>query len=123
MNHCRQIDIIEDGGTIDQETRLFDPKSGETRSMRSKEEAFDYRYFPDPDLLPVVIEDEEIEAIRDATDDPELKEQLATSADQGDVAVNSALPDRVPLTVRDTDPDDGKTNVSISTSVKPRLPE
>jgi aspartyl-tRNA(Asn)/glutamyl-tRNA(Gln) amidotransferase subunit B len=49
----RQIDIIEDGGKIDQETRLFDPDKGETRSMRSKEEAHDYRYFPDPDLLPV----------------------------------------------------------------------
>ncbi len=49
----RQIDIIEDGGTIDQETRLFDPGKGETRSMRSKEEAHDYRYFPDPDLLPL----------------------------------------------------------------------
>src|SRR4051812_7240346 len=47
----RQIEIIEDGGTIDQETRLFDPNKGETRSMRSKEEAHDYRYFPDPDLL------------------------------------------------------------------------
>ncbi|MEM9029962.1 MAG: Asp-tRNA(Asn)/Glu-tRNA(Gln) amidotransferase subunit GatB [Pseudomonadota bacterium] len=49
----RQIDIIEDGGAIDQETRLFDAKTGETRSMRSKEEAHDYRYFPDPDLLPL----------------------------------------------------------------------
>ena len=49
----RQIEIIEDGGSIDQETRLFDPNKGETRSMRSKEEAHDYRYFPDPDLLPV----------------------------------------------------------------------
>jgi aspartyl-tRNA(Asn)/glutamyl-tRNA(Gln) amidotransferase subunit B len=49
----RQIDIIEDGGTIEQETRLFDPNKGETRSMRSKEEAHDYRYFPDPDLLPL----------------------------------------------------------------------
>ncbi|WP_207182523.1 Asp-tRNA(Asn)/Glu-tRNA(Gln) amidotransferase subunit GatB [Methylobacterium indicum] len=49
----RQIAIIEDGGTIDQETRLFDPTKGETRSMRSKEEAHDYRYFPDPDLLPL----------------------------------------------------------------------
>ena len=47
----RQIEIIEDGGSIDQETRLFDPNKGETRSMRSKEEAHDYRYFPDPDLL------------------------------------------------------------------------
>ncbi|MFZ0425590.1 MAG: Asp-tRNA(Asn)/Glu-tRNA(Gln) amidotransferase subunit GatB [Xanthobacteraceae bacterium] len=49
----RQIEIIEDGGSIDQETRLFDPDKGETRSMRSKEEAHDYRYFPDPDLLPL----------------------------------------------------------------------
>jgi len=49
----RQIDIIEDGGKIDQETRLFDPVKGETRAMRSKEEAHDYRYFPDPDLLPL----------------------------------------------------------------------
>ncbi len=49
----RQIDILEDGGRIDQETRLFDPGKGETRSMRSKEEAHDYRYFPDPDLLPL----------------------------------------------------------------------
>ena len=52
----RQIDIIEDGGTIDQETRLFDSVKGETRSMRSKEEAHDYRYFPDPDLLPLELE-------------------------------------------------------------------
>src|ERR1700676_3066381 len=49
----RQIEILEDGGAIDQETRLFDPDKGETRSMRSKEEAHDYRYFPDPDLLPL----------------------------------------------------------------------
>jgi aspartyl/glutamyl-tRNA(Asn/Gln) amidotransferase, B subunit len=53
----RQIDILEDGGVIDQETRLFDPKLGETRSMRSKEEAHDYRYFPDPDLLPLEFDD------------------------------------------------------------------
>lgn len=52
----RQIDIIEDGGVIEQETRLFDPGRGVTRSMRSKEEAHDYRYFPDPDLLPLVLE-------------------------------------------------------------------
>jgi len=52
----RQIEILEDGGKIDQETRLFDPNKGETRSMRSKEEAHDYRYFPDPDLLPLVLD-------------------------------------------------------------------
>jgi len=53
----RQIGILEDGGSIDQETRLFDARKGETRSMRSKEEAHDYRYFPDPDLLPLELED------------------------------------------------------------------
>jgi len=52
----RQVEILEDGGSIHQETRLFDPGKGETRSMRSKEEAHDYRYFPDPDLLPLVID-------------------------------------------------------------------
>jgi aspartyl-tRNA(Asn)/glutamyl-tRNA(Gln) amidotransferase subunit B len=52
----RQIAILEDGGTVTQETRLYDPDKGETRSMRSKEEAHDYRYFPDPDLLPLEIE-------------------------------------------------------------------
>src|SRR3979409_1603320 len=49
----RQIEILEDGGKIEQETRLFDPDKGETRPMRNKEEAHDYRYFPDPDLLPL----------------------------------------------------------------------
>ncbi|RAK50986.1 Asp-tRNA(Asn)/Glu-tRNA(Gln) amidotransferase subunit GatB [Phenylobacterium deserti] len=52
----RQIEILEDGGAVDQETRLFDPNKGETRSMRSKEEAHDYRYFPDPDLLPLQLD-------------------------------------------------------------------
>lgn len=60
----RQIEIIEDGGEIDQETRLFDTDTGRTRTMRSKEEAHDYRYFPDPDLLPVEFDDAFIEKIR-----------------------------------------------------------
>src|SRR6187399_3452692 len=60
----RQIEIIEDGGTIDQETRLFDPNKGETRSMRSKEEAHDYRYFPDPDLLPLEFDASYVEALK-----------------------------------------------------------
>ena len=60
----RQIEILEDGGKIAQETRLFDPVKGETRSMRSKEEAHDYRYFPDPDLLPLELEENWIEAIK-----------------------------------------------------------
>jgi aspartyl-tRNA(Asn)/glutamyl-tRNA(Gln) amidotransferase subunit B len=60
----RQINVIEDGGTILQETRLFDPGTGTTRSMRSKEDAHDYRYFPDPDLLPVVLQDDFLEECR-----------------------------------------------------------
>lgn len=66
----RQIGVIEDGGEIVQETRLFDPNRGETRSMRSKEESHDYRYFPDPDLPPLVLERERIERLRAAM--PEL---------------------------------------------------
>jgi aspartyl-tRNA(Asn)/glutamyl-tRNA(Gln) amidotransferase subunit B len=60
----RQIEIIESGGAIDQETRLFDPDKGETRTMRSKEDAHDYRYFPDPDLLPLVIDQAWIDEIK-----------------------------------------------------------
>ncbi len=66
----RQIDVIEDGGAIEQETRLFDPDKGETRSMRSKEEAHDYRYFPDPDLLPLELSPALVDELR--TDLPEL---------------------------------------------------
>ena len=66
----RQIDILEDGGSVAQETRLYDSIKNETRSMRSKEEANDYRYFPDPDLLPVVIDDELLNEIRNGL--PEL---------------------------------------------------
>ncbi|MEO0800529.1 MAG: Asp-tRNA(Asn)/Glu-tRNA(Gln) amidotransferase subunit GatB, partial [Pseudomonadota bacterium] len=69
----RQIDIIEDGGTIDQETRLFDPKAGETRSMRSKEEAHDYRYFPDPDLLPLEFTPEYVAELKSGL--PELPDE------------------------------------------------
>jgi len=66
----RQIAILEDGGTVEQETRLYDPSKGETRSMRSKEEAHDYRYFPDPDLLPLELDPAWIDAIAAAL--PEL---------------------------------------------------
>jgi aspartyl-tRNA(Asn)/glutamyl-tRNA(Gln) amidotransferase subunit B len=69
----RQIEIIEDGGQIDQETRRFDPNKGETRSLRSKEEAHDYRYFPDPDLLPLEFSQEYVD---------ELKAQLPELPDQ-----------------------------------------
>ncbi|MGE4373063.1 MAG: Asp-tRNA(Asn)/Glu-tRNA(Gln) amidotransferase subunit GatB [Xanthobacter sp.] len=69
----RQIEILEDGGSIDQETRLFDPGKGETRSMRSKEEAHDYRYFPDPDLLPLVLEEAWVDELK--TGLPELPDE------------------------------------------------
>lgn len=70
----RQVEIIENGGVIDQETRLFDTSTGETRSMRSKEDAHDYRYFPDPDLLPLELSESQISEIR--SDMPELPDQL-----------------------------------------------
>jgi aspartyl-tRNA(Asn)/glutamyl-tRNA(Gln) amidotransferase subunit B len=69
----RQIGILEDGGKIDQETRLFDPRKGETRSMRSKEEAHDYRYFPDPDLLPLELEQDWVDRIKATL--PELPDE------------------------------------------------
>ncbi len=69
----RQVDLIEDGQTIDQETRLFDTKNNETRSMRSKEDAHDYRYFPDPDLLPLEVSDDFIENLK--SEIPELPDE------------------------------------------------
>ena len=69
----RQVELIEEGGNIDQETRLFDTKKNETRSMRSKEDAHDYRYFPDPDLLPLEFDDDFIENIKKEI--PELPDQ------------------------------------------------
>jgi aspartyl-tRNA(Asn)/glutamyl-tRNA(Gln) amidotransferase subunit B len=69
----RQIEIVEEGGTIEQETRLFDPGRGETRSMRSKEEAHDYRYFPDPDLLPLELDQADVDALKATL--PELPDE------------------------------------------------
>jgi aspartyl-tRNA(Asn)/glutamyl-tRNA(Gln) amidotransferase subunit B len=89
----RQIELIEAGGTIEQETRLFDANKGETRSMRTKEEAHDYRYFPDPDLLPLELEDDFIERIRaELPELPEAKqarfvEQYGLSAYDAEVLV------------------------------------
>ena len=64
MKDERQIELIEDGGKVEQETRLFDPERDETRSMRTKEEANDYRYFPCPDLLPVVLDQAYLDHLR-----------------------------------------------------------
>jgi aspartyl-tRNA(Asn)/glutamyl-tRNA(Gln) amidotransferase subunit B len=69
----RQVELIEDGGTVEQETRLFDSVKGETRSMRSKEDAHDYRYFPDPDLLPLELDEAWVQSIRDNL--PELPDE------------------------------------------------
>jgi aspartyl-tRNA(Asn)/glutamyl-tRNA(Gln) amidotransferase subunit B len=71
----RQVEVIEAGGRVEQETRLFDPGRGETRAMRSKEEAHDYRYFPEPDLPPLVVEDALLEEVRRSL--PELPRQRA----------------------------------------------
>ena len=96
----RQIDIIEDGGKVVQETRLYDPDKNETRSMRSKEEANDYRYFPDPDLLPIEITDEFIETVRATL--PELpqakykrfmEEYALTDYDAGVLTASRAVAD------------------------------
>ena len=96
----RQIDLIESGGTVAQETRLFDTTTGETRTMRSKEEANDYRYFPDPDLLPVMIEASFLEALRkDLPELPDAKhqrfvEQYSLSADDaGQLTASRELAD------------------------------
>jgi aspartyl-tRNA(Asn)/glutamyl-tRNA(Gln) amidotransferase subunit B len=71
----RQIELLEDGGTVAQETRLFDPDKGETRAMRTKEEAHDYRYFPDPDLLPLAVSETDIERLQKEL--PELPEAMS----------------------------------------------
>jgi len=91
----RQIDLIEDGGEVVQETRLYDSDNDETRSMRSKEESHDYRYFPDPDLLPIVISAEYIESVRKQL--PELPtakqhrfvEQYRLKSDDADLLTGS----------------------------------
>jgi aspartyl-tRNA(Asn)/glutamyl-tRNA(Gln) amidotransferase subunit B len=87
----RQIDLIESGGTVVQETRLYNVDTGETRTMRSKEEANDYRYFPDPDLLPLVIEPAQIEAVRKVL--PELPDAKRDrfSAQYGLTAYDAAV--------------------------------
>ena len=107
----RQVGVIETGGTIRQETRLFDARSGETRSMRSKEQAHDYRYFPDPDLLPLVIEDSWIAEI--AVNLPELPDEKKarfirdygiSSYDAGVLVAERELADYYEAMARDADP-------------------
>jgi aspartyl-tRNA(Asn)/glutamyl-tRNA(Gln) amidotransferase subunit B len=106
----RQIAVIEGGGAIRQETRLFDPRAGETRSMRSKEEAHDYRYFPDPDLLPLVIEQPWIDAIAarlpELPDDKKarlMREHGISAYDAGVLVTERELADYYEELARDVD--------------------
>lgn len=87
----RQIEILEDGGEVVQETRLFDPNRGETRSMRSKEESHDYRYFPDPDLPPLVLEQAQVDAIRAAMPELPHAKQARFIADLGLTAYDAEV--------------------------------
>jgi aspartyl-tRNA(Asn)/glutamyl-tRNA(Gln) amidotransferase subunit B len=105
----RQIDLIESGGKVVQETRLYDADKNETRSMRSKENANDYRYFPDPDLLPIIIDDEFINKVRENL--PELPEQKhkrfmndyqLTDYDASVLVNNKAMADYFEAVVRET---------------------
>jgi aspartyl-tRNA(Asn)/glutamyl-tRNA(Gln) amidotransferase subunit B len=107
----RQIGILEDGGTIEQETRLFDANKGETRSMRTKEEAHDYRYFPDPDLLPLEIDAAAVDNLKRAL--PELPDEkkarfmrdFGLSAYDADVLVSErALAEYFEAVARGRDP-------------------
>lgn len=86
-----QIDTLEDGGKVQQATVLFDPDTGETRMMRSKEDAHDYRYFPDPDLLPVRISDEQIARIRDEMPELPAAMQVRLADSYGVSAYDAAL--------------------------------
>ena len=106
----RQIDILEGGGKIVQETRLYDPDKDETRSMRSKEEAFDYRYFPDPDLLPVEITEAYINDVRATLPElPDEKKQRfvadfgLSAVDAGVLTASRALADYYEATVKAAD--------------------
>jgi aspartyl-tRNA(Asn)/glutamyl-tRNA(Gln) amidotransferase subunit B len=110
INHeiARQIDVIEGGGKVVQETRLYDPDKGETRSMRSKEEANDYRYFPDPDLLPVELDAAWIDAVRAQL--PELPDAKAqrfqaqyglSAYDAGVLTASAGLADYYEAVVRE----------------------
>lgn len=96
----RQMEILEDGGSVDQETRLYDPDTGTTRSMRSKEDAPDYRYFPNPDLPPIVLEQSFVDTVKSRMPElPHLREErfekvLGLNSDEAvTIAANRALAD------------------------------
>ncbi|MBO5995735.1 MAG: Asp-tRNA(Asn)/Glu-tRNA(Gln) amidotransferase subunit GatB, partial [Acetobacter sp.] len=106
----RQVDVWENGQTVDQETRLFDPSRGETRAMRSKEDAHDYRYFPDPDLLPLVLEQEWVDVLKATLPElPDAKrsrfqaEYGITSYDAGVLVAEQAVADYYETVARGRD--------------------
>ncbi|MBQ5469479.1 MAG: Asp-tRNA(Asn)/Glu-tRNA(Gln) amidotransferase subunit GatB [Acetobacter sp.] len=106
----RQVDVWENGQTVEQETRLFDPSRGETRAMRSKEDAHDYRYFPDPDLLPLVLEQEWVDALKATLPElPDAKrsrfqaEYGITSYDAGVLVAEQAVADYYETVARGRD--------------------
>jgi len=110
INHeiGRQIELLEGGGAVIQETRLYDPDRDETRSMRAKEEANDYRYFPDPDLLPLIIDDAHVESVRAALQElPETKRERfmlqygLPAYDAGVLSADRALADYYEAATRD----------------------
>jgi len=111
----RQIDILEAGGEVEQETRLYDADRDETRSMRSKEEAFDYRYFPDPDLPPLLVEQSFIEQVR--TNMPELP-TVRTQRFVSDYELSEA--DANTLTAERSTADYFEATIDAQ-SIKPRL--
>ena len=107
----RQIAVWEAGGTVDQETRLFDPARGETRSMRSKEDAHDYRYFPDPDLLPLVLDEAWVAALKadlpelpDAKRDRFIREFSLPAYDAGVLVMEQAIADFYETVAKGRDP-------------------
>ena len=106
----RQVEVLENGQTVEQETRLFDPSRGETRAMRSKEDAHDYRYFPDPDLLPLVLEQEWVDALKATLPElPDVKrtrfqaEYGITSYDAGVLVAEQAVADYYETVARGRD--------------------
>jgi len=111
----RQIEVLEDGGTIIQETRLYDPDNDETRSMRTKEDAHDYRYFPDPDLPPLVITQDWIERVKaempelpDARGERFVKEYGVTPYDASQLTLSRAIADYFEATAREVPAGQGK---------------
>ncbi len=106
----RQVNVWENGQTVEQETRLFDPSRGETRAMRSKEDAHDYRYFPDPDLLPLVLEQEWVDALKATLPElPDVKRSRSqaeygiTSYDAGVLVAEQAVADYYETVTRGRD--------------------